>query len=89
MSDEVIDVLIERRYIDLNQAAIYLALSPKTLYTWAAAGTIPAHKLGRLWRFDRAEQDAFVHRSLSAGRPFCYNPPQSSRSAADLGRKGQ
>ena len=83
------DNVIERRYYDLNEAAVYLALSPKTLYTWAAAGTIPAHKVGRLWRFDRDELDAFVHRSASAGRPFCYNPPQSSRSAADLGRKGQ
>ena len=80
---------IERRYYDLNDAAVYLALSRKTLYNWAAAGTIPAHKLGRLWRFDRLELDAFVHRSHGVADPFCYTHPQSSRSAVDLGRKGR
>jgi excisionase family DNA binding protein len=71
-----------RRYIDLKEAAIYLSLSPKCLYEWAASGQIPAHKLGRVWRFDIAELDKFVHSTRS-----CYNSPQL-RSAAGFGQKG-
>ena len=51
---------IEQRYLSLNQAAVYLGLSPKTLYKWAELDQIPAHKLGKLWRFDLQELDAFV-----------------------------
>jgi len=75
-------------YLSLIQAAAYLGLSPKTIYVWAEGRRIPAYKVGRLWRFDRAELDAFVRRSAGVTNPFCYNPEQSLRSAADLGRKG-
>jgi excisionase family DNA binding protein len=51
---------IEQRYFDLQQAALYLGLSPKTLYKWAENKFMPAYKLGRLWRFDKAELDRFV-----------------------------
>ena len=51
---------IVQRYFSLNQAASYLGLSPKTMYAWAEDHRIPAYKIGRLWRFDRAELDEFV-----------------------------
>ncbi len=79
---------ILQRYLSLNQAASYLGLSPKTIYVWAEGEKIPAYKVGRLWRFDRVELDAFVRRSPGATKPFCYNYPQSLGSAVDLGRKG-
>ena len=60
---------IDQRYIDLQQAAVYLGLSPKTLYEWVAKGNMPAYKLGRVWRFDLLELDQFVHQ-----RRTCYNP---------------
>jgi len=51
---------MERRYLSLADTALYLGLSPKTLYAWVEKGAIPAYKLGRVWRFDKAEMDDFV-----------------------------
>ena len=51
---------VVRRFLSVQDSAEYLGLAPKTLYTWAERGTIPAYKLGRLWRFDREELDRFV-----------------------------
>ena len=73
---------IDQRYLDLQQAAVYLGLSPKTLYEWVAKGNMPAYKLGRVWRFDIDELDQFVHQ-----RRTCYNP-SLSENAIGLGRKG-
>lgn len=54
---------VEQRYFSLPQAAIYLGLSPKTLYAWVENGKMPGYKLGRVWRFDRGELDQFVRNS--------------------------
>ena len=58
---------MEQRYLSVAQAAAYMGLSPKTLYAWAEKGAIPAHKLGRLWRFDKAELGAFVRDQTYCG----------------------
>jgi excisionase family DNA binding protein len=49
-----------QRYLSVEQTAIYLGLSPKTIYSWAEKREIPAYKVGRVWRFDKAELDDFV-----------------------------
>ena len=69
---------IERRYVSLKDAAIYLGLSPKTLYEWVTYKKLPAYKLGRVWRFDRRELDTFIHSR--------YNPNPSG-SVVGIGQK--
>ena len=66
---------IEKRYINLVEAARYLGLSTKTVYVWAERKRIPAHKVGRLWRFDVAELDRFVHEPA-----ICYDQPVVERA---------
>lgn len=63
---------IEQRYLSLADAARYLGLSRKTLYSWAEKGTMPAYKVGRVWRFDKSELDSFVKRP--AATTVLYNP---------------
>lgn len=57
---------IEQRYLSVGETAVYLGLSPKTVYSWAEKGIMPAYKVGRVWRFDRAELDDFVRRKREA-----------------------
>ena len=57
----------EVRFFTLTEAAAYLALSPRTLYVWAEQKTIPAYKLGRVWRFDKEELLRFVRGEVSDG----------------------
>ena len=69
-------IAIEQRYLSVADAAKYLGLSPKTIYSWAERGMIPAYKVGRVWRFDRAELDDFVKHKRTAS--VLYNPLQCS-----------
>jgi excisionase family DNA binding protein len=56
-----------------EEAAVFLKVTPKTVRLWAAAGKLPAFKLGRLWRFDevllRDWVDAKVKENLAPEGP--------------------
>jgi excisionase family DNA binding protein len=43
-----------------EEVAELLALPRKTVLRWSAAGYLPAHKLGRRWRFVRAEIERWL-----------------------------
>jgi excisionase family DNA binding protein len=47
-------------YLDFDEAVRFLKTTPSTLYKWLQAGKVPAHKLGRQWRFLREELELHV-----------------------------
>jgi len=72
---------MEQRYFDLKETAQYLGLSSKTLYQWVEEKKFLAYKLGRVWRFDKAEVDEFVKKGRAA---FCYD----KTALCEVGRNG-
>ena len=60
---------MDDNYISLEEAAEYLNIKPVTLRKWIKQKTdLPAHKIGRLWKFKRSELDAWVKSGKSAMR---------------------
>jgi excisionase family DNA binding protein len=49
--------------LDTHDAAALLRVSTKTLLRQAAAGEIPARRVGRQWRFSRSALIAYVSRA--------------------------
>src|SRR5690348_8721558 len=49
-----------KHYLDIAALAERLWIKRSTLYAWAAQGTIPHLKLGRLLRFDPEEIEAWL-----------------------------
>ncbi len=47
-------------WISLEDLGKYLKKSTSTLYKLANAGKLPGHKIGRTWRFDRDDIDAWM-----------------------------
>jgi excisionase family DNA binding protein len=64
-------------FLDSNQAAALLRISPKTLLRWAREGLVPAHPLSgnkrRIWRFLEAELDAWALSRVHSTRDWCQN----------------
>ncbi len=57
----------EENYISLEEAAMYLNIKPVTLRKWIKnKENLPAHQIGRLWKFKRSELDAWVQSGKSA-----------------------
>ena len=46
----------------IDQVSAYLQVGKRTVYAMAAAGEIPAAKVGEQWRFFRPEIDAWLTR---------------------------
>jgi DNA (cytosine-5)-methyltransferase 1 len=47
-------------WITINAAASYVKVGRSTLYRLARSGVVPAHKIGRSWRFSLPELDDWI-----------------------------
>ena len=48
------------RWLSVEEIAEYLGVSKDTVYAWIAKKGMPAHRVGRPWKFQRDEVDAWV-----------------------------
>ncbi len=51
---------MDDRWFSVDEIAEYLGVSRDTVYAWLNKREMPGHKVGRLWKFKRAEVDAWV-----------------------------
>lgn len=55
------------KWINLEEAAHYLSVNKDTIRNWIKRNTeIPAHKIGKLWKFKKSELDEWVKSGKSA-----------------------
>ncbi len=48
------------RWYSVEEIASHLGVSKETIYRWVEKEKIPAHKVGRQWKFRVSEVDAWV-----------------------------
>lgn len=63
-------------WLSADDIAAHLGITKDTVYTWIAEKAMPAHKVGRLWKFQASEIDGWVRRGGAAGAP----PPEPPSS---------
>ncbi|XPP25384.1 MAG: helix-turn-helix domain-containing protein [Leucobacter sp.] len=47
-------------WLSADDIASHLGVTKDTIYTWIAEKGMPAHKIGRLWKFQATEVDDWV-----------------------------
>jgi excisionase family DNA binding protein len=57
---------MEDRWLSVDEIAAYLGIKGDTAYKWIAEKQMPAHRLGRLWKFRKDEVDEWVKSGGSA-----------------------
>ena len=50
----------QNRWLSVEEIAYHLGIKKDTAYKWVARKHMPAHKVGSLLKFDKAEIDAWV-----------------------------
>ena len=55
MNQEITD-----RWLSVQEIAHYLGISKETVYRWLDSKKIPAHKIGKQWKFKTTEVDRWV-----------------------------
>lgn len=59
--------ILEDNYISIEEAAVYLGIKAVTLRTWIKTkNDLPAHRIGKQWKFKKTELDEWVKSGKSA-----------------------
>jgi excisionase family DNA binding protein len=53
-------------WLSADDIAAHLGITKDTVYTWIAEKAMPAHKVGRLWKFQASEVDDWVRNGHAA-----------------------
>jgi len=53
--------------LTISEVAEYLKVAERTIYRLAAAKKVPAFKVGGMWRFSRADIDAWIKQQSAMG----------------------
>lgn len=53
-------VTTTERWLSVDEIAGHLGVSKETIYRWLEKKKIPAHKVGKLWKFQVSEVDDWV-----------------------------
>jgi excisionase family DNA binding protein len=65
---------MEDRWLSVAEISKHLGVSSDTVYRWIERYCMPAHRMGRLWKFKKSEIDEWVR---SGGANEMNNSGQS------------
>ncbi len=51
---------IEDRWLSIHEICSHLGVSKDSVYKWIDKHDMPAHRMGRLWKFKKNEVDKWV-----------------------------
>ena len=51
---------MEDRWLSISEICKHLGVSSDTVYKWIEKNEMPAHRMGRLWKFKKDEVDKWV-----------------------------
>lgn len=60
------NTIITEPWVSLEDVAAYLGVNKDTIRNWIKKSDIPAHKVGRQWKFKLSEVDEWVKSGKSA-----------------------
>ena len=64
------------RWLSVEEIALHLGVSKDTIRSWIKKGTIPFHKVGRLYKFRISEVDLWVESGKSADADKASKTPE-------------
>jgi len=58
----------QEAWVSVDQVAEHLGIKRETVYLWIDSKNMPAHKVGRLWKFKLSEIDEWVRSGKAASK---------------------
>lgn len=55
-------------WVSVDEVAVHLGVAKDSIYRWIESKELPAHKIGKLWKFKLSEVDGWVRTSSAAER---------------------
>lgn len=64
--EDLMNNAMNENFISIEDAAAFLNIKPVTLRKWIRDNNVPAHKIGKQWKFLRSELEEWVRSGKSA-----------------------
>jgi len=74
---------MQERWLSVAEIAAHLGVNPDTVYKWIERKDMPAHKVGRLWKFKVNEVDAWVQSGRAAAKSEWTKAAQAAQTRED------
>jgi len=58
--------MTQERWLSVKEIAAHMGVNPDTVYKWIERKKLPAHKMGRLWKFKASQVDTWVQTGKAA-----------------------
>ena len=58
--------MADERWVTVDDVAAHLGITRDSVYRWLESKNLPAHKVGRVWRFKLSEIDDWVRGGAGA-----------------------
>ena len=65
---------IDDRWLSVDEICKYLGVSKDTVYKWLDKHDMPAHRMGRLWKFKKEQVDKWVEAGGADAGLFTHQP---------------
>jgi excisionase family DNA binding protein len=82
-----LESVMKDRWLSVDEIAAYLGIKRDTVYKWISEKQMPAHRMGRLWKFRKEEVDEWVRtggaddsRIDDSGKPARRNARGAART---------
>jgi excisionase family DNA binding protein len=56
-------------WVSVDEVALHLGVAKDSVYRWIESKGLPAHRIGRLWKFKLSEVDEWVRVGGAAEKP--------------------
>ncbi|MAV90462.1 MAG: hypothetical protein CL676_03510 [Bdellovibrionaceae bacterium] len=66
------------RWLNVGEIANHLGVAPITVYRWLEKDTMPAHRVGKLWKFKATEVDEWVKQGGASAKPKDQQPEKEN-----------
>ena len=53
-------IMVETRWLSVDEIAAYLGVGRETIYSWIDKRDLPAHRVGRFWKFQKEDVDNWI-----------------------------
>ena len=77
---------MSERWHSVEEVSVHLGIAQDTSYRWIERGRLPAHRIGRLWKFKLSEVDEWVRdgRTVEGGPE---GPPRGDHATLEAGHR--
>jgi excisionase family DNA binding protein len=62
------ELIMEDRWLSVEEISVYLGVTRETVYKWLSEKNLPAHKVGRLWKFKKEDVDVWVKNQANSDK---------------------